>query len=174
MTVLDKTRMEVVYLEKLEALHAIGMMGSRVGGRAPAHCTAVGKVLLANCELDEVEAFYRERGLPQYTPNTITHIEVLMDQLAIVRRTGYAFDNEEHEPDVRCVAASVRDWTGQAVGAISIAGPAERMLEGITCRKLTQEVVNSAELISRALGSTASERDVESEHLPPPMNPNVG
>ena len=81
-------------------------MSSRVGDRAPAHCTGLGKALLAY----EPEAVVRESltaGLRAYTPKTITRMSALLTELAKVRTVGYAVDDEEHEVGVVCVAAPV-------------------------------------------------------------------
>jgi DNA-binding IclR family transcriptional regulator len=125
LAVLDK--MEVVYVEKLSGLHAVQVMSSRVGGRLPAYCTGLGKVLLAHADPRLVRIHFEQTGLHPYTQATIRHIDTLMDHLEEVRRQGYALDRGEHETEVRCVAAPVFDTTNKVVAAISVAGPAGRM-----------------------------------------------
>lgn len=119
--------MQVVYIEKIPGLHAIGIMSSSVGRHAPAYCTGVGKVLLAYLKEDQVRSFYDKNGLLRYTSNTITDLDLLMQQLAQVRCQGYALDKGEHEDEVRCVAAPIFDMEGKTVAAISISGSALRM-----------------------------------------------
>ena len=120
---------DVVYLQKLPGLHAIGFMESQVGGRLPAYCTGLGKVLLAYAD----PAYVRELvegshgTLQRFTPTTITDVDELMDQLATIRERGFAFDWGEHEPDVRCVAVPLFGRNGGMPAAISVAGPANRM-----------------------------------------------
>jgi DNA-binding IclR family transcriptional regulator len=144
---------DVVYLVKVPGLHAVGIMSSRVGARAPAHCTGLGKCLLAFLPPDEVAAHFGPAGFRRFTPTTIASIEELSEQLRAIRRLGYAFDRGEHETEVRCVAAPVFDLDGHAVAAVSVAGPAHRLdpIDG------NEEVIRStcaaARTISLLLGS---------------------
>lgn len=150
LAVLDQ--MEIVYLEKLFGLHAIGLMSSRVGGRAPAYCTGVGKVLLAYQKPDQVRAYYERQGLHQFTETTICDVEALMQHLQEVRRRGYAFDVGEHEHEVRCIAAPIFDVTGQAVAALSISGPSMRLDPLEKNLETIQKAKQAALSISRQLG----------------------
>lgn len=120
---------DVVYLQKLPGLHAIGFLESRVGGRLPAYCTGLGKVLLAYADPEHVRELVggSHGALERFTPTTITDVEELMDHLAAIRERGYALDWGEHEPDVRCVAVPVFGKNGVIPAAISVAGPANRM-----------------------------------------------
>lgn len=147
---------EVIYLEKLPGLHPIGLMSSRIGDRAPAYCTGLGKVLLAH----EPEATVRESlrgGLRAYTPATITRMDTLMAALARIRESGFAMDDEEHERGVVCVAAPVFD-SRKVVAAISVAGPADRIREEIRLSGLTERVLAAADDISARLGSVVAPR----------------
>lgn len=155
---LDRKLMEVVYLEKLEGLLPIGLMGSRVGGRSPAYCTGLGKAMLAHEPLDATGAFYEARGLPAHTPQTITSWEVLSHELAEIRLRGYALDNTEHEPGVRCVAAPVWNHRREVVGAISVAGPAERIEKLIAEQALIEKVKVVAAGASELMGCPRAER----------------
>ncbi len=95
LAILDQ--MEIVYIEKLQGLHAIGLMGSRVGGRAPAYCTGVGKVLLAHQPARVVKHYFLRRKLQRYTGNTITSYQALAIELESIHGRGYALDHGEHE-----------------------------------------------------------------------------
>jgi DNA-binding IclR family transcriptional regulator len=150
-------QMEVVYIEKLQGLHAIGLMSSRVGGRSPAYCTGLGKVLLAHLDPALVRSHFRKNGLKRFTDNTITDLSSLMDHLATVREQGYAIDNTEHETEVRCVAAPVFDLHGEVVAAISVSGPDARLDPFGQQRPLIEATVQSAQAISRRLGHPAGE-----------------
>lgn len=125
LAVLDK--MEVVYLEKLQGLHAVGLMSSRIGGHSPSYCTGVGKVLLAYCDPDQVQAYFAVHPFHRFTSNTVQSVEALMAELTCIRDRGYGFDRGEHEAEVRCVAAPIFDLDGKVVAAISVSGPANRM-----------------------------------------------
>ena len=145
-------QMEVAYLEKLEGLHAVGLMSSRVGGRAPAHCTGLGKVLLAYTPVELVRAHYEEKGLERFSDKTITRLDKLLEHLQEVRRQGYAFDLGEHEPEIRCIAAPLRDFSGKVVAAISVSGTAHRMNPVTTNQALINEILETASAISARLG----------------------
>jgi IclR family KDG regulon transcriptional repressor len=150
LAVLDK--MEVVYVEKLHGLHAIGLMSSRVGGRSPAYCTGVGKVLLAYSDPEFVRSYFEQVGLQRYSEATIQSIDELMEHLREVRFLGYALDRGEHEAEVRCVAVPVFDMSGQAVAAISVSGPAARMEPVDTKLELINRTRQAARSISSRLG----------------------
>lgn len=139
----------VVYIEKIEAPQVLTLY-SRVGRRAPATCTAVGKVLLAYADCEFKDRISRGSFM-KYTDQTITDPEIFLQELEKVRKNGYAIDNEEHEKHVRCVAAPIWNHEGQAVAAVSITGPSVRMtLERI--QELAPVVVSTALDISRRLG----------------------
>lgn len=142
---------EVVYLEKLDGLLPIGIMGSRVGGRAPAHCTGLGKAMLAYKPESEIRQLYAQPGLRRFTPNTITDLGRLISELTYIRECGYAIDNEEHEPDVKCVAVPIWDYRQKVVGAISVSGPAGRIDRAIAERGLVAKVKQAGQAISSRL-----------------------
>ena len=152
LAILDRHRMEVVYLEKLEGLLPIGLMSSRVGGRAPAYCTGLGKSMLAYEEEEVIREFYTASGLQAYTPHTITDIDDLLRELSEIRKRGYTIDNAEHEPDVKCVAAPVWNHQHAVVGAISVSGPVERMDRLIAEEGLIDKVKGVAAVASQQMG----------------------
>jgi IclR family transcriptional regulator, acetate operon repressor len=114
---------DVVYLERLKG-HRGPSCPSRVGGRMPAHCTGIGKVLLANAPPALVEDLLR-RPLERRTAYTITDARVLREELAAVRCRGVAFDREEAQLGLACVAAPVTTPAG-TVAALSVAAPSHR------------------------------------------------
>ena len=142
---------EVVYLEKLDGLLPIGIMGSRVGGRAPAYCTGLGKAMLAYKPESEIRQLYAESRLRRFTPNTITDLGELLCELACIRERGYAIDNEEHEPGVKCVAVPIWDYRQNVAGAISVSGPAGRIDRGITEQGLVAKAKEAGQAISSRL-----------------------
>jgi IclR family acetate operon transcriptional repressor len=115
---------EVVYLDVLRGSDA-PQLPSRVGGRFPAHATAVGKAILAfsTSSAEQVIA----RGLSRVGPRTITSPGRLRRQLSEIRHTGVAFEREESGPGASCVASPVLDSTGQVLAAISVAGWSTRL-----------------------------------------------
>jgi DNA-binding IclR family transcriptional regulator len=111
---------EVVYIDKYDSTHPVRMY-SRIGKRAPLHCTAVAKVLLA--ERPETREIAQRMEYPRLTANTITDPERYLAELAQVRERGYAIDNSEHEDFIHCVAAPVRGQRGEVIAAVSLSVP---------------------------------------------------
>ena len=97
-------RHEVLYVEALYPVNR-RINYSSVGRRAPMHCTAIGKAMLAFMPDDEIEAMLAERELHPYTENTITDPDVLRTELKEIRARGYSTDLEEREKGIRCVGA---------------------------------------------------------------------
>ena len=117
---------EVLYLDKVEPSRSI-RMASRIGLRNPAHCTAVGKAMMALLSDAEVDSIVQRHGMRRFTATTITTLAELRAELAKIRECGYAVDNEEHEDGVRCVASVVRDHSGRPAAAMSISAPSFRI-----------------------------------------------
>lgn len=113
---------DVLYLNKLYGPH-IAPPPSRVGGRAPAHCTAGGKVLLAYRDESDLPA---GDALVRRTSRTITEPGALRRHLSAVRERGVAVDDEEARPGLRCVAAPIFSAPGQAVAALSLTASTSR------------------------------------------------
>ncbi|MEU4650115.1 IclR family transcriptional regulator [Nocardia fluminea] len=110
---------DVVYLAKLYG-HRTVAAPSRIGGRLPAHTTAVGKVLIAYTP--STAATTRAEPLRALTPHSVTDLASLSDELAVVRRSGIAYDNQESRLGLSCIAAPVFDHRGRAIASLSIAG----------------------------------------------------
>jgi IclR family KDG regulon transcriptional repressor len=130
-------------------------MHSTVGKRSPAHATAIGKVLLAGLPDEEVRRRYGRAALERRTPTTVGSVEELLGQLADIRRRGCAFDREELEAGLHCIAAPVRDHTGAVVAAAGISGPVDRITDE-TRERLAGDVRAAAEEISARLGARPS------------------
>lgn len=99
----------------------------RVGVVRPAHCTALGKIILAALEPAQLTRYLRHAELKAYTSKSISSPERLAREIAEVRRTGLAIDDGEFDPEMRCVAVPVRDFSARTVGAIGISGPIWRL-----------------------------------------------
>ncbi len=145
---------EAVYVDKVEGEQSIQMY-SRIGRRSPVHCTGVGKVLLAFRSDEEIAAIIAKRGLRRFTSNTITSMSKLLENLAQIRREGVAFDDEEHEEGIRCVAAPIYDHAGEVVASLSLTVPAFRMSRE-KAREMVGLVKGTADAISARLGWTRS------------------
>ena len=99
----------------------------RAGAVRPAHCTALGKIMLAALTVDQFEQFLTRAELRAYTPKSVTSQDALRREIAEVRRSGVAMDDGEFDPEVRCAALPVCDFSGQVIGAIGISGPVWRL-----------------------------------------------
>lgn len=120
---------DVIYIAKVDSTHAVRMV-SAAGRRLPAHCTSVGKMLLASLPEGELEArLPAAEPLAAMTPNSLTEPAALREALADIRERGTAVEERESNPDVNCVAAPVRNSSGQTVAALSISVPTIRWSE---------------------------------------------
>ncbi|PRY42215.1 IclR family transcriptional regulator [Umezawaea tangerina] len=113
---------EVIYIDKYDSTHPMRMY-SRVGRRAPLHCTAVAKVLLADLPEAKRREVAASMEYPRLTANTITEPAAYLAELERVRERGYALDNSEHEDFIHCVGAPIRGSRGEVVAAVSVSVP---------------------------------------------------
>jgi len=144
---------EVVYLDKEEGPSVLTIRGG-VGLKCPAHCSAVGKVLLADLSEEDLMQILRRHGLTKYTENTILSVAALKEHLAQVRQRGYGVDNEETYLGVKCVAAPIRNHSGRVTASAGISGPIQRMTEE-RLRVLAEIVVETCARVSARLGAAA-------------------
>jgi DNA-binding IclR family transcriptional regulator len=135
----------VLYIDILETSRPFRMMAT-VGCSMPANTTAMGKALLAYFPAQDSRTAARTRKTRPHS----TQGQPLKRELALIRKRGYAVDNEENEPGVSCVGAPILDASGRPVAAISVSGPAYRILE--QRQNLSQEIVAACRSISRSLG----------------------
>lgn len=117
---------EIIYLDKVESRQAV-RMNSQVGNASPAYCTGVGKAALSVLDSEALEAVLKVTEFRRFTPQTITGRTQLLAELGEIRQSGIAFDREEHEPGIRCVAAPVFDAGRSLVAGVSVTGPAYRV-----------------------------------------------
>jgi IclR family transcriptional regulator, KDG regulon repressor len=118
---------EIVYVYKAEGDLAVST-NAQLGTRKPIHCTSLGKAIVSNFHIEEVEKILLEKGMEKYTDRTITDKHSYLEELSKVRQLGYAMDDEEVEVGLTCFAVPIFNYTGNAIAAISIAGPTERMI----------------------------------------------
>jgi len=95
----------------------------RVGAVRPAHCTALGKIILASLGPDQLKRFLERVELKPSPEKAITDIPKLTREIAEIKHSGIAFDDGEFHTEVRCIAVPVIDFNGQIVGALGISGP---------------------------------------------------
>jgi len=133
---------------------ATGMlqMSERAGVVRPAHATAIGKLLLAQCGEEDLDGILDAVDFVPFTENTITNPKSLRKELDQIRDAGIAYDRQELDPDVRCVAVPVLDFAGRCVAAMGISGPVWRMGEE-DIRGKTEALQRAACVLSAALGN---------------------
>lgn len=141
---------KVVYLDKFNPPERVFHIYSAIGKRAPIHCTGLGKAILAFLPSNRVEKIIKELELRRHTSQTITSPSKLREELRGIRETGYAFDNKEHEEEVKCVAVPIMDHKGESKAAISVTVPSFReVLEDL--QDYIPEVQETARRISEKL-----------------------
>jgi DNA-binding IclR family transcriptional regulator len=144
---------EVVCVEKVETSHSV-RLALDVGTRRPLHAGASSKVLMAYLPDEEIEGIVSERGLPKLCVNTIIERAELKAELETIRRRGYAQSVEETDQGAWGVATPIRDWDGEVIAAIGLAGPISRFGEG-----LAQRYVSCCEDAARRISSALFAKD---------------
>lgn len=109
-------------IEVFDSPHPLKVAG-RPGMRAKMHCSSTGKVFLAFLYYDNLELMFEHQPMEKFTDKTLTDVSSLRKELQRVMALGYAVDDQEYQPDVRCLAAPVRDNRGVVVAAIGITAP---------------------------------------------------
>lgn len=140
----------VFYLYK-EIPHNLSMMSSRIGGYNYMYCTGVGKSILAVLSDEDIIEIWHKSEIIPYTENTITSLADMQREIRQIRKQGYAVDNGEHEPSIRCVAAAIRDYSGKAIAAISVAAAKERMSDS-RIAEVAPLITSTAKNISKVFG----------------------
>lgn len=140
---------DVLYVERREGPGAIPVFRS-VGARNAAHATSSGKVLLAFLPPEQQNQAVASMRLTAKTPRTITSARALLEELATVRRHGYAENRGESQPDMCSIAAPIRDPLGRVVASVSIAEHVDDVDHGL--KHLTHPLIDTAQKISSGLG----------------------
>jgi len=145
---------EIIHLEKIDSTEIL-RIDPRIGSRVPAHCTSLGKAILAYLPEEELNAFLKSMPLKAITSHTITTKEKLVQELEKIRKQGFATDSEELCIGLRCVASPVFDYKNYPSYSVSVAGPSSRMTkEKITVMK--EEVRRVGRELSKSLGQMQS------------------
>jgi IclR family transcriptional regulator, acetate operon repressor len=143
---------EVVYIAQVPSAHSMRMF-TEPGRRVRPHCTAVGKVLLAQLPPGQARALLQRGGMAPCTPATITDPDLLIAHLEVVRNQGYAIDEGEQEVGVRCFAVAVPD--APAALAISTSGPQARMA-GDAAARIVPALRHAARQVSATIAAEAA------------------
>lgn len=151
LSILDESKAEVMYIDKIDSKGNI-KLAAGIGSRNDIHTTANGKVLISQFSDEKIKSVLKKAGMPSHTEFTITDIDSFLEEINKVRTEGYAVDNLENEPGVRCVAAPILDYRKKIVGSISLSGVASTItLEDIE-KKYKSLVMHTAEKVSNELG----------------------
>lgn len=141
---------EVLYLDVLESPHTFRLV-SQIGSRRPLHCTALGKVILANLPAEEKEELLSAVKLERFTPHTLANSSKLKKDLTKVRHCGYSLDDEEAVLGSRCIGAAIFDITGRVAAAVSVSGPITRISRD-KIQTISRATINAARMVSEQLG----------------------
>ena len=140
---------DAVYIDKVECYKNSVQMGSRIGSRIPIYRSGVGKAMAAAMRDSDVKELWAQSKIEAVTPHTITNYDVFLQELNYTRQRGYALDNEENEPGVRCIAAALDCYWGPSQYAFSISAPVNRM-DYARVRKLSRYVLDTKARIDQA------------------------
>ncbi len=143
---------QVVTVAKSEARQAVRVDTGVIGSAEAPHATATGKAMLAWLPEDQMRRILTANGMTRFTPNTITDISELVEDMRHVRRNGFALDREEFQVGVVCVGAAVRDHSGAVIGALSASAPAFRASEEHLAR-MRAAVADAARALSAEFGA---------------------
>jgi len=148
LAILDGT--EAVFIAQVQCREMMRIL-VKLGSRVPLHASGVGKAIFAALPDEQIDAILKVKGLPRITGNTIVAPETMWAALKVIRHRGYSFDDEEHAPGTRCVAATIYDEYAEPLGAISLAGPSSRLPDE-RIKQLGPIVAHTAEELTRKLG----------------------
>ncbi|MGR3631907.1 MAG: IclR family transcriptional regulator [Limimaricola soesokkakensis] len=146
---------QVLYVDKRVPSRPIEMF-SQAGKVGPAHCTGVGKAMLAFLDEAALDRAVALQSFYRFTPQTITDAESLRAELAEIRARGHAFDREEHEPGIICVALPILTARGRVIGALSVTS--------VTARKSLNDLEEMVPLLREAAAHIS--RDMEAWRFP--------
>ncbi|MDR3564295.1 MAG: IclR family transcriptional regulator [Negativicutes bacterium] len=151
LAILDKMAGDLIYIDKLESLRNI-KLAAGVGSHNYIHSTANGKCLVSRMSVDKVKELLNAHGMPQLTATTITDIPAFLEEIRKVKESGFAIDDLENEPGVRCVASPIYDYTGNVVATVSISGVESNMELELLKHEYGNLVKEAALSISRQMG----------------------
>jgi len=144
---------EIVFVNQVETHNPIRAF-FRSGTRSHMHVSGIGKALLSAMPHGEVERILRDKGLPAFTPTSLTSSQALFRDLETIRQIGWSFDNEERYSGMRCVASTIYNAFGEAVAGISVSGPTVRF-SSETVRALGPKVRQAANEVTTMIGGKA-------------------
>jgi len=151
LAILDEKENDLIYVEKLEGKRNVTLTAG-VGTKNYLHSTANGKCILSGFGDEKIKKILSQKGLPALTEKTITQVDKLLAEVQKVRELGYAIDDLENEPNVRCVAAPIFDYRKTVVASVSISGVSVNITEELMHNQYKDLVIKAAAGISKELG----------------------
>lgn len=145
---------QVLFLSQIET-HASIRAFFPPGTLSQMHASGIGKALLAHMEAGRRNRLLANERLTEFTERTITDLDTLLEDLLAIRDRGYSVDDEERNMGMRCIAAPVFDFNGEAVAGISVSGPASRV-SGEETERLARAVTSAAKELTLAIGGEAT------------------
>lgn len=145
---------QVLFLSQVET-HASIRAFFPPGTLSQMHASGIGKALLAHMEAGRRNRLLANEQLTEFTDRTITDVDALLEDLLAIRERGYSLDDEERNVGMRCIAAPVFDFNGEAVAGVSVSGPASRVSREET-ERLARAVTFAARELTLAIGGTAT------------------
>lgn len=149
---------QVLYVDKRNAIEPVEMY-SQAGKIGPAYCTGVGKAMLAFVDPPDLNRLLPLQSFHPFTDHTIASVEAFREELAQIRARGYAFDREEHEPGIICLAVPILSATRRVLGALSVTTA--------TNRKTLKELEGYADVARRTADLISAE--AQSWRFPDPV-----
>jgi len=144
---------DIVFISQIESHNAIRAF-HRPGSRGAMHASGAGKAFLGARSNEAVRALLHKTGLKKFTSKTLVEPERLFEELNATRMRGWAIDDEERTPGMRCVAAAIFNEYGEAIACLSISGPTVRMPDE-RLGELGPTVKRAAEKITKSIGGHA-------------------
>ncbi|WP_022950730.1 IclR family transcriptional regulator [Leucothrix mucor] len=139
-----------VFVGQIECKEVMRMV-VQVGSGGYLHASGVGKALLSAMQEADVRQIIERTGLKPLSEKTIVTIDGLLAELAKIRKTRYALDDEEQTPGLRCIASNIYDEYGEAIAAVSISGPSVRILD-TRIEAIANSVIQKADAITHTIG----------------------
>lgn len=146
-----------VYVLKEESSYPLRMY-SRVGKVIPLYCTAIGKTFLADMSEKELNAYLQRNPLKPFTAKSIKTPQALKDELERTRQRGWAIDDEEHEENMLCIGAPIKDNTGKTIAAMSVSWPLFRFNKD-SFQEITEKIKDTTNELSKVLGYLGPEEN---------------
>lgn len=141
---------QVLYVDKRNATRPVEMFSS-AGKVGPAYCTGVGKAMMAFLDEEALQGVLARQSFHRFMPNTLASPERLRAELEVIRTCGFAFDREEHEPGIICIAVPILARSGKVLGAVSVTSTTARSslaaLEGLsaTVKETAAQIADATE-----------------------------